>query len=132
MVEVVLALAIISLLAALALPFARLDGGRAMVTIKASELVAFLRADRNVALSVGRRVVTRIDPAGGRIYAGGSDRVFALSGSIPLQVAAPDRNSLWFSPDGHSSGGRIILGKGMRARTISVDPFTAAIQVEGR
>lgn len=130
LIELVLALAILSLLAALALPSVRPGGGALAMRIKATEIAALLKADRNAAMTSGRTVVTQIDLGERRVAAGASDSAVALPAQMPLRVAPAGLDGFRFSRDGRSSGGRIELGARSGGVTVSVNPLTAAVAVE--
>lgn len=130
LIELVLALAILSLLAALSLPSVRPGGGALAMRIKATEIAALLKADRNAAMTSGRTVVTLVDTGARRVAAGASNDVVGWSAQMPLHVLPAGLDGFRFSRDGRSSGGRIELGGRTGGVAVSVNPLTAAVAVE--
>lgn len=130
MIELMLALVIVSLLAALALPLARFGTGPGLQRYESRRVAALLQADRNEALRSGRDVVTRIDLSGRRIVSGAAKGVVILSQAVSLSSRPPALDRVRFAPDGHSSGGDIVVAVGGRGVAVRVSAPTAAIRIE--
>ncbi|WP_197310922.1 prepilin-type N-terminal cleavage/methylation domain-containing protein [Methylobrevis albus] len=129
LMELMLAMVVIGLLAALALPRAPLSGGRGAVRADAARVVALLRADRTAALTRGEAVESRFDFDGGRLASGAGGPVIGLSRGVRLTPAGEGARSVVFTPDGRSSGA--ILGLSGRGASIlvTINPVTAAVEV---
>lgn len=125
-----LALAIVALLAALALPSARFGTGPGLQRYEAQRIVALLRADRNAALRTGRSVTTLVDLPGRRLVSGDTGGEISLSPALALAVQPGDLRAFAFTAAGRSSGGRLLLGTRERGVGIRVDPQTAAVRIE--
>lgn len=131
MIELMLALVIVSLLAALALPLARFGTGPGLQRYESRRVAALLQADRNEALRSGRPVVTRIDLSARRIVSGAAAGEVALSQTVSLDSRPSGLDRVLFAPDGSSSGGDIVLAVGGRNVAVRVSALTAAIRIEG-
>ncbi len=125
-----LALAIVALLAALALPSARFGTGPGLQRYEAQRIVALLQADRNAALRSGRSVTTLVDLTGRRMVSGASSGEITLSPALTLAAQPGDLRAFAFTGSGRSSGGRLLLGTRERGLSIRVNPQTAAVQIE--
>lgn len=126
-----LALAIVALLAALALPSARFGRGPGLQRYEAQRIAALLRADRNAAIRTGRPVTTRLDLAARRLVAGGSPSFITLSSALDLAARPSDLTGFAFTADGRSNGGLLLLGTRTRGLAVRVDAGTAAVQIDG-
>jgi general secretion pathway protein H len=132
LLETTLALALIGLIAALALPRVLPGASSTALRIKAFEIAALVRADRNAALRTGRTVSTAVDLAGRRVRSGASDASVAVPNHLGLRLVAGVPNGFRFFSDGSSSGGELILTKPGTALAVRVDGWTAAVAVASR
>ncbi|RXF70344.1 general secretion pathway protein GspH [Hansschlegelia zhihuaiae] len=125
-----LAMALIALVAALALPRARpIDGGAAL-RAKAYETAALLRADRDAARRVNREVASVVDFSSRRIASGSARTAVGLPDGIAMRLSADRFSGFRFFPDGRSSGGRLTLDAGGgRTLTLKVDRLTSAVEI---
>lgn len=132
LLEVVLALVLISLIAALALPRGSGTESATSLRIKTFELVALLRSDRDAALAGGRTVVSLIDLDRRLVRSGASGRVVTLSGRMAIRVSAGLAGGIRFLPDGTATGGEIFLARPGLGAVVSVriDDLTAAVAVD--
>ena len=105
LMELMLALALIALVAALALPRARPFDGGAALRSKAYETAALLRADRNAARRLNREVASTVDFGLRRIVSGATHDAVGLPEGVSMRLSAPDYAGFRFFPDGRSSGG---------------------------
>lgn len=129
LMELMLAMVVIGLLAALALPRAPLSGGRGAVQADAARVVALLRADRTAALTRGAAVESRFDFDGGRLASGAGGPVIGLSRGVRLTPAGEGARSVVFTPDGRSSGAALGLSGRGASVLVTVNPVTAAVEV---
>ncbi|WP_375462401.1 GspH/FimT family pseudopilin [uncultured Methylobacterium sp.] len=131
LIEVTLMLAIVSLTAVLALPRSSVSGGSASLRIKAFEIVAVLRADRDEAVRSGRPVTSLVDLVAGQVRSATNGAV-SIPASLFLRVSGPALDGIRFMPDGSASGGEIFLMRADRSGILSVrvNPLTAAIGID--
>ncbi|WP_026190789.1 hypothetical protein [Methylobacterium sp. WSM2598] len=135
LLELALALLILALLAALALPRARPFDGPARLGLKAQEIAALLRRDRDAALRGQTTIRTEIDLARRAVRSGAANGEVPVPTAYALRVAARE-TAIRFRPDGSASGGTVFLagpgGGGLAA--VEVDDLTGAVTVtrEGR
>ena len=125
LIELAVALAILATMLAMTMPFltARTPGGA--LPSATQEIRAALRAARSAAISEGRPVAFRADPAGGYWL----DRqhyplVTAAGPTAKLRLAVADGAPIAFFPSGGSSGGRIRIEAAGGWRDIDVDAVT--------
>ncbi|GAB6845139.1 general secretion pathway protein H [Methylorubrum rhodinum] len=134
LLETVLALALIGLVATLALPRSPRDSGTSL-RIKAYEVMALLRADRDAARAGGVPVVARVDLAERILRSGASERAVALPPRMSVRISEGLTGGVRFFPDGTANGGEIFLARpglgGLLA--VRIDGLTAAVDLdEGR
>ncbi|WP_157091407.1 general secretion pathway protein GspH [Methylobacterium nodulans] len=128
LLELVLALTILSLIAALALPWARPFDGPARLGIKAHEIAVLLRRDRDAARRAQRSVSTEVDLLSRTVRSGAANGEVAVPSAFALRVVAP---VIRFSPDGSASGGAIFLAGQQKGGivAVAVDDLTGAVTV---
>ncbi len=108
LLEITLVMALMGLITALALPRALPEGNSTALRIKAFEVAALLRSDRNAALRTGRIVATVVDLTARRVRSGASDAAVVLPDHYALRLVAALSNGIQFFPDGRFSGGELI------------------------
>ncbi len=124
-----LALALMALLAALALPKARPFDGGAALRAKAYEVAALLRADRDAARSGFREVATVVDFDRRRVASGSRAATVFMPDGVSMRLKADMFAGFRFFPDGRSSGGELALGAGRRGLVLRVDRLTSAVEI---
>lgn len=127
LVEVMIALLLIALVAAVALPGLVRPTGPGTLRIAAMNVSALLRNTRNAAAASGRATAAS---AGG-----GAVRATVPNAAVPMPpgaTAGPPGATIRFTPDGRASGGPLVLASGSGAFVIGVDPDTGAIDVASR
>lgn len=135
LLELVLALAILGLIAALALPHVPRSTGPAALRAEAYRVAALLRQDRDAAIRRRADVVARLDLAARTVVAGADGRVVRLPRDIRIDLVQSDREAtasgggIRFYPDGRSSGGVVTLSRGALAWRVQVNWLTAAVTV---
>jgi general secretion pathway protein H len=131
----VIALAILALVAAIALPRAVRPPGPAEMRATADAITAALRADRNAAWREGRVMVTAIDLAAGRVRpaSGGAEVLLPPGVAVELVQSGRERvaggGGFRFDPDGRSSGGVLTFRRDGSGYAIAVNWLTAGISV---
>ena len=128
LLETALALAVLGLIAAVALPRA-MPNSSTSLRIKAFEIAALMRTDRNTALRTGRTVETIINLAGRFLQSGASGSFVTLPDHLAIRRATQIPNDFRFYPNGTSSGGEIILGGSSATVSVHVDSLTSAISI---
>lgn len=132
MIELMLALALIALLAALALPRARPFDGGAALRSKAYETAALLRADRDAARRLDKEVASVVDFSRRRIASGSAAQAVDMPDGVAMRLAGDRFAGFRFFPDGRSSGGELLLDAGGRRLMLRVDRLTSAIEIRAR
>ena len=126
LLEVTLALMLIALLAALALPSLVRGTGPAALRVAALEVSALLREDRNLALASGRPSTTVIEFDGRRV------RSLTSGGAIDMPngaVAGVEGAGIRFFADGHAAGGPLVIASDNARFVVAVSAETGAIHV---
>jgi general secretion pathway protein H len=126
--EVTLALLLISLLAALALPCLVRATGPAALRVTVLRISALLREDRSAALRTGRASTAGVEADGRRV------RSLTSSAYVDLPVGAQARvfgapAGISFYGDGRASGGSIALATTATRYVIAISQDTGAIHV---
>lgn len=132
LIELMLALIIVSLLAGLALPRASATGGASELWSTALRIAVLLRADRNAALRGGLPVVSGIDREAGAVRSGSSTNAVVLPPRYRMFVSDALAGGVRFDPDGHALGGEIAVRNAREQLVfLRIDPVSAAIEVRG-
>lgn len=129
LLEMTLALAMIGLITALALPRIMTNAGPTALRMKAFEIAALLRTDRNAALRSGRVIVTAVDAGARRVRSGASGATIAVPPAFAMQLASGTASGFRFFPDGTSSGGELILARPDAGLSVRVNDLTAAVSI---
>lgn len=130
LIELMLALALIALLAAVALPRARPYDGGAALRAKAYETAALLRMDRDAARRLDREVASVVDFGLRRVAAGSAREIVQMPDAVRMRLSADRFSGFRFFPDGRSSGGDLVLDAGGGRRlTVTVNRLTSAVEI---
>ncbi len=127
LIEVMIALLMIALIAAIAMPGLVRPTGPGTLRVAAMNVAALLRNARNLALANGR--ATAATAAGGAVRSAGTDASVAMP---PGAVAGPVGATIRFTPDGRASGGPLTLASSSGLYVIGVNPDSGAIDVSTR
>ncbi len=133
--ELILALAILGMVAAVVVPRLARAPGPVEIRIAAEEIAALLRSDRNMALRLRAPVVSHVDVTDGVVRAGAGGQVVQIPRGIKIEfvqssrVLASDGRGIRFLPDGGSSGGVLTLSRQDFSYRISVNWLTAGVRV---
>lgn len=137
LLDVVLALSIILMVAAIAWPAMPSGGNRALLAATAMSVASELRADRVRAGREGRPAATTIDVVE-RSVTGASGRRVALARGVGISVVAGDscradaaRFRIEFRPDGSSCGAVVRVAAGGRQFRVRVNWLTGWVDVIG-
>lgn len=129
LIEMVLALAILSLLAALGLPFIRPNGGAGDLRFKAFQIVALLREERNAALRSGRITMVSIDSDAGVVGSSRSLAKIVIPPTMSLGVSTGINQTVHFYANGASSGGSLSIRSEERSVRVEINRLTSAVSV---
>jgi general secretion pathway protein H len=139
LIEVVCALAILSLIAAILLPLAPRETSRARLEAYAIETAALLKADRAAAIRSHDLVATRIDAAGGSILSGASRRTVSIPTDVVFDALLPQRcndrpafSTISFFANGMSCGGTLALTRSGTGYEIRVNWLTGGVDIVPR
>lgn len=139
LLEVLAALTILAMTAALVMP--RLASSRQdlAVQVAALELVSSLKATRAAAMATSREQALVLDASARKYFAQGTvaPRSIPPAVAVTFQLRAPaDAKGNWavirFFPDGSASGGDILLRSGNAKAGISVDWLTGRSTLTGQ
>lgn len=137
LVELLVCLAIASVLAVMSLPYVAGGAGRMRLESEARGVAALLRGARERALAERQPIAVRIDPATRSVTVDGGRSSYRLSASEQLGLLADDGGAkgfvaaIVFAPDGGSSGGLLVMKAGGHQLTLDVDWLTGAVTMEG-
>lgn len=126
LVEVILALVLMAMIAAVVLPGLRPAQGAAALRTTAYQLTALLRDARTMAISMGRPTKATVSPT--RVSLRGGP-VIDLPSGFAAVLSGHTAPAIAFAPDGTSSGGDIVLQGQMTRLVISVNADTGAIRL---
>lgn len=129
LIEVMLALMLIAVLAALALPGLVRATGPAALRVAAFQVSALLREDRNSALSSGRATTTRLGARGRSVVSDASSASVGMPAGAAAGVFGATTPGIRFFADGRSSGGEIVIASDTARYVVAVSPDTGAIRV---
>jgi general secretion pathway protein H len=135
LIEILVVLAIISLVTAIALPMVT-GTSNAEMRSAARQLASGLRLARSEAVSQRRETFLVIDLAGRRFKVDRDAREYPLPKNMELKLFTAQKDlvddkvgSIRFYPDGGSNGGRITLGSGDRKFEVDVDWLTGRVAI---
>ncbi len=136
LLDVVIAMAIASLLILLVLPTLPHETTSSRLRAYAAEVGAVLKSDRTAAATTNREVATRIDVNRRVVTSGSGKNVIALPQDVTLDVIASGicpsddgQFAISFSPDGRSCGAVISLAKDGRDWRIRINWLTGLVDV---
>jgi len=136
LIEIVCVLAIVSLLAALALPMFPRATPRARLEGYALQIAAMLKGDRAAAMRGGKQVSTTFDAAGLAVRSGWSDERLALPADVGFnalvaKTCAGKRAgaSIDFFPTGMSCGGAVDIWRGGMGYEVRVNWLTGGVEI---
>ena len=135
LLDVVLALAILLLIAAVVWPMVGYGTSRTQQAATALDIATLLRIDRSAASRDGRPTGTRID-LGERLVIGATGRRVLVPIDLaievttsPLCIEGSRRFLIVFAPDGSSCGGVVNLKKDRQIYAIHINWLTGMINV---
>jgi general secretion pathway protein H len=139
LLEMVCAVAMVALLAAIMLPRLARGTSRPRLEAYAIETATLLKADRNAAIWRRGAVAAEVDAAGRTVKSGSSSRVVRVPEDVVLDALLPERcdgrpalSSISFFATGMSCGGTIRLTRLGNWFEVRVNWLTGGIDVVAR
>ncbi|MEP9356809.1 prepilin-type N-terminal cleavage/methylation domain-containing protein [Xanthobacter sp. KR7-65] len=139
LLEIVCALAIVALLAAIALPRLPLGTSRPRLEAYAVEAAAVFKADRAAAIRRGALIATGVDALTGRVVSGASGRTIRIPRDVRVEAVLPRycngrrvNAAIGFFPSGMSCGGVLTLARGAAAYEVRVNWLTGGVEIVSR
>lgn len=139
LLEMVCAMALIAILAAVLLPIAPRNTSRARLQAYALETATLLKSDRNAAIRAGADVSTLVDAPSRAIRSGVTSQTIRIPDDVRFDALLPRTcqqravlSTISFFADGMSCGGAITLARLDMAYEIRVNWLTGRIEIVPR
>jgi general secretion pathway protein H len=139
LLEMVCAMALIAILAAILLPIAPRQTSRARLQAYALETATLLKSDRNAAIRAGADVSTLVDAPSRAIRSGATSQTIRIPDDVRFDALLPRTcqqravlSTISFFADGMSCGGAITLARLDMAYEIRVNWLTGRIEIVPR
>lgn len=135
LVEMMVALGLVGVALAIAMPMAGRSMSAAKLRTTASDLASAAALARSAALRTGRSTQLVVDPERRTYQVAGSGGPMLIPADISMHVTGAtgevrrERSSIVFYPDGGASGGVVVLYDGRQRVTISVNWATGGAHV---
>lgn len=139
LLEMVCAMALIAILAAVLWPMAPRQTSRARLQAYALETATLLKSDRNAAIRAGADVSTLVDAPSRAIRSGATSQTIRIPDDVRFDALLPRTcqqravlSTISFFADGMSCGGAITLARLDMAYEIRVNWLTGRIEIVPR
>jgi general secretion pathway protein H len=139
LLEMVCAVAMVALLAAILLPRIPRGTSRPRLEAYAVETAALLKADRNTALQRRLAVATEVDAVGRTLRSGSSVRVLRVPDDVVFEALLPERcdgrpalSAISFFASGMSCGGTVRLTRLGNWFEVRVNWLTGGVDIVAR
>ena len=139
LLEMVCAIALIAIIAAVLLPIAPRHTSRARLQAYALETATLLKSDRNAAIRAGADVSTLVDAPSRAIRSGATSQTIRIPDDVRFDALLPRTcqqravlSTISFFADGMSCGGAITLARLDMAYEIRVNWLTGRIEIVPR
>jgi general secretion pathway protein H len=139
LLDMVCAMALIAILAAVLLPIAPRNTSRARLQAYALETATLLKSDRNAAIRAGADVSTLVDAPSRAIRSGATSQTIRIPDDVRFDALLPRTcqqravlSTISFFADGMSCGGAITLARLDMAYEIRVNWLTGRIEIVPR
>ncbi|NVD42649.1 prepilin-type N-terminal cleavage/methylation domain-containing protein [Ensifer sp. HO-A22] len=133
LLEILAALAIVALVAAMSFPFLTQASRAIGLKVRAAEIAALLRHGRNAAMEQGRPVQCSVDPQTRTVSSGASGRKVVLPDGTTMRVVrsghlrSADGLGFVFLADGRALGGVLSIEGSSLTYRITVNPLTSGV-----
>ncbi|OCP25178.1 MULTISPECIES: prepilin-type N-terminal cleavage/methylation domain-containing protein [unclassified Ensifer] len=133
LLEILAALAIVALVAAMSLPHLSQANRALALRVRSAEITALLRHDRNTAIEQGRPVLSAVDPQRRTVVSGASGRKVVLPDGTAMWIESSGRRQaagyrgFVFQADGRALGGVLSIEGTNVAYRIAVNPLTSGV-----
>ena len=139
LLEVVCAVAIIAMLAAVLLPRIPQGTSRPRLEAYAVETASVLKADRNAAIRRGIPIATEVNAMSRSIRSGATWREVRVADDVVFQTLLPQRcnqrpalSVISFFPSGMSCGGAVVLTRQGIGYEVRVNWLTGGVEIVAR
>jgi general secretion pathway protein H len=139
LLEMVCAIALIAIIAAILLPIAPRHTSRARLQAYALETATLLKSDRNAAIRAGADVSTLVDAPSRAIRSGATSQTIRIPDDVRFDALLPRTcqqravlSTISFFADGMSCGGTIALARLDMTYEIRVNWLTGRIEIVPR
>jgi general secretion pathway protein H len=139
LLEMVCAIALIAIIAAIMLPIAPRHTSRARLQAYALETATLLKSDRNAAIRAGADVSTLVDAPSRAIRSGATSQTIRIPDDVRFDALLPRTcqqravlSTISFFADGMSCGGTIALARLDMTYEIRVNWLTGRIEIVPR
>ena len=139
LLEMVCAIALIAIIAAILLPIAPRHTSRARLQAYALETATLLKSDRNAAIRAGADVSTLVDAPSRAIRSGATSQTIRIPDDVRFEALLPQTcqqravlSTISFFADGMSCGGIIALARLDMTYEIRVNWLTGRIEIVPR
>jgi general secretion pathway protein H len=139
LLDMVCAMALIAILAAVLLPIAPRNTSRARLQAYALETATLLKSDRNAAIRAGADVSTLVDAPSRAIRSGATSQTIRIPDDVRFDALLPRTcqqravlSTISFFADGMSCGGTIALARLDMTYEIRVNWLTGRIEIVPR
>jgi general secretion pathway protein H len=139
LLEVVCAVAVIAMLAAVLLPQMPQGTSRPRLTAYAVEIASVLKTDRNAAIKRTARIDTEVKAMSRSIRSGATGQVVRIPNDVVFQALLPQRcnqraalSMISFFPSGMSCGGVIVVVRNGVGYEVRVNWLTGGVEVVAR
>jgi len=136
LLDLVIAMALLSLLILLVLPYLSHGTTASRLGAYAAEVAALLKTDRSAAARSGHDVATQVDVTSKRVASGATGRKVSLPADVTLDLVASetcvlqaDQFAVIFAPDGRSCGAVVSLAAGPLVWRIRINWLTGFVDV---
>lgn len=137
LLELIITLSLATLIFAIATTAYEKASKGSQLKVTARNIAVCLNAARNEAITLGRPATFSINLVNRSFQYSGTNKTFPIQDHIDIKVyaaaSATARNgisTIYFAPDGSSSGGRVELGSGSHRLVISVDWLTGKVAID--
>jgi len=136
LIEMLIVLAIVAMVAAVSMPYARQSGERRELDMAVIRIAAQLRMAQMAAQAKQSEQWVAVDTKARRVTSSASPDKIELPATVTIEVTAAldgirnDTGEIRFFPDGGSTGGKLRFQQGQYTRGLAVNWLTGAVTTE--